>query len=364
MWIEPLKNGKFRMVERYTDPMTEKQKKISVTMEKNTPAARKAARNTLDEKIRKSLSFEPDSRPLTFKDLVEKWREHQKLVVKQSTYKRNYHSSNALMRIIGPDVLVENLTARYVMDRMLATGNKPGTINEHLRRFKSIIRWGYKADHIRDISYLDKLEPIKNDERKKKLADKFLEADEVNKLINGMKIDSWHDLTQFLVLTGMRCGEAFALTDQDIDLHERVIHVTKTLDVVNDIITSPKTRTSVRDIYIQDELLPLCRKLRAEVLAKRLIGGDSKVFYTGKYAYYAYQKYFCNQTVAILGRKLTVHSLRHTHVALLAENGMPLDMISRRLGHHDSRVTRDVYFHVTEKLREKENKLLQNVSIL
>lgn len=65
-----------------------------------------------------------------------------------------------------------------------------------------------------------------------------------------------------------------------------------------------------------------------------------------------------------MGRSLTPHCLRHTHVALLAENGMPLDMISRRLGHQDSRITREVYFHVTEKLKEKENKMLQKVSIL
>lgn len=360
MWVEELPSGKYRMVERYTDPMTGKKKKISVTMDRNTPASRKAAQQILNEKS----SSAPTSKVITFKDLVEKWRTYQQATVKQSTYKRNYHSSNALMKIIGPDILVENLTAGYIMDRMLATGNKPGTINEHLRRLKSILRWGYRADHIKDVSYLAKLEPMKDDEKKKKLADKYMEADEVNTLIESMKVERWKDLTQFLVLTGMRCGEAFALTDQDIDLKARQIHVTKTLDVVNDLITPPKTMNSIRDIFIQDELMDLCHKLRSEALAGRLTGGSGMLFYTARYDYYAYEKYFRTRTKEVLDRHLTVHSLRHTHVALLAENGMPLDMIGRRLGHSDSRITRDVYFHVTEKLKEKENKMLQHVSIL
>ena len=364
MWVEQLPNGKFRMVERYTDPMTGKKKKVSVTTDRNTPASRKAAMKQLEDKIRKAGPSGSDARSLTFQGLVEKWRAYQKITVKQSTYKRNYFAGETLIGIIGKDVLVDNITAGYVMDQLLATGKKPGTINEHLRRFKSIMRWGYKTDNVINISYLDKLEPLKDEEKRQKLADKFLEAKEVRKLISGMKNETWKDLTQFLVLTGLRCGEAFALTDQDIDLGDRVIRVTKTLDVVNDLITSPKTTTSVRDVYIQDELLSLCRKLRGETMAKRLLGGSGKIFYTGPYAYFAYGKYFRENTEKILGRPLTPHCLRHTHVALLAENGMPLDMISRRLGHQDSRITREVYFHVTEKLKEKENKMLQQVSIL
>ena len=363
MWVEQLPSGKYRMVERYTDPMTGKQKKVSVTTDRNTPASRKSAMQALNEKIEKKRPSGAKSK-LTFRELVEKWREYQKMTVKQSTYKRNYFAGETLIRIIGSDVLVDLISAGYVMDRFLATGKKPGTLNEYLRRFKSIMRWGYKTDHVKDVAYLEKLEPFKDEEKIRKLSEKFLEASEVKTLISGMKKEAWQDLTQFLVLTGLRCGEAFALTDHDIDLKERVIHVTKTLDAVNDIITPPKTRTSVRDVFIQDELLPLCRKLRGETMANRLVGGTGKIFYAGKNSYFAYAKYFRENTERLLGRSLTPHCLRHTHVALLAENGMPLDMISRRLGHQDSRITREVYFHVTEKLKEKENRMLQKVSIL
>ena len=34
MWTEKTKNGKYKHVERYTDPITGKEKKVSVTTEK------------------------------------------------------------------------------------------------------------------------------------------------------------------------------------------------------------------------------------------------------------------------------------------------------------------------------------------
>ena len=43
MWVEAKKNGKFTPRERYLDPLTGKTKIVSVTIEKDTPRARKAA---------------------------------------------------------------------------------------------------------------------------------------------------------------------------------------------------------------------------------------------------------------------------------------------------------------------------------
>lgn len=58
---------------------------------------------------------------------------------------------------------------------------------------------------------------------------------------------------------------------------------------------------------------------------------------------------------------------RSTHcgilTAMLAEAGVPLEAISRRLGHADSKITREVYYHVTEKMKEKENEMIKKVRI-
>lgn len=66
----------------------------------------------------------------------------------------------------------------------------------------------------------------------------------------------------------------------------------------------------------------------------------------------------------IPGKVLSPHILRHTHASLLAAAGMSLDAISRRLGHSDSDITKEVYLHVTEKLKKLEEEQLSKVKIL
>lgn len=85
---------------------------------------------------------------------------------------------------------------------------------------------------------------------------------------------------------------------------------------------------------------------------------------TGSYIYYdVYSKYFRKNHKAILGRTLKVHALRHTHTAMLAEARVPLETISRRLGHADSKVTPEVYMHITNNMRDHDRDLLSKVRI-
>ena len=46
------------------------------------------------------------------------------------------------------------------------------------------------------------------------------------------------------------------------------------------------------------------------------------------------------------------------------EQGISIDVISRRLGHENSEITREIYLHVTKKLKEKENQQLARIRIL
>ncbi|AJS61610.1 integrase [Paenibacillus sp. IHBB 10380] len=57
--------------------------------------------------------------------------------------------------------------------------------------------------------------------------------------------------------------------------------------------------------------------------------------------------------MAGLKTNLTPHSLRHTHVSLLAEAGVNLQDIMDRLGHKDDDTAKNVYLHVT-KPKKKE----------
>lgn len=59
-------------------------------------------------------------------------------------------------------------------------------------------------------------------------------------------------LYSILYYSGLRCGEALALTPADIGLDKKVIHVTKTFHRFHceDVITAPKTKNSIRFVPI------------------------------------------------------------------------------------------------------------------
>ena len=45
-------------------------------------------------------------------------------------------------------------------------------------------------------------------------------------------------------------------------------------------------------------------------------------------------------------KSITLHDLRDTHASLLAANGVPLEVVSKRLGHSSIGVTAGRYLHV------------------
>ena len=57
-------------------------------------------------------------------------------------------------------------------------------------------------------------------------------------------------------------------------------------------------------------------------------------------------------------KKLTTHIFRHTHISLLAEQGVPLKAIMQRVGHNDPTTTMSIYTHVTEDMADSAVKAL------
>ena len=230
-----------------------------------------------------------------------------------------------------------------------------------------MLRWAYQNDMCPELA--GKLKKLPDKSEREKIQDKYLERDELKAFLAGLDEKHWKQLTEFLALSGLRIGEAVALTYDDIDVKTRIIHVNKTFAPTTKTVTSPKTADSVRDVYMQNELLRLCRKLLTEAKRKALEHGyNSNLVFSdidgNHISYDAYEKYLRENGQRILGRNITSHVMRHTMTSLFAEAGVSLDIISRRLGHHDSKITRDIYYHVTKTQRQKDHEAVRQISIL
>lgn len=367
MYIEKLPNGKFKCVQRYKDYLTGKTKRVSVTIEKNTLSKRKEAMDLLKNKIEQLNNFAPE-REYTLSDIAKLYLEYQANHVKSSSYHTLISRVNTLVRALNGDVLINNLTATYVINALSKSIKQANTINNKIKLLKAVLHWAYKQDLVDSINWLDKLTLFNSSERKE-IEEKYLEAEELRELLSRVKNKQYKDIFTFLALSGLRIGETLALNTSDIDIEKRTIIVNKTITIHDNQITTPKSSTSNRIIYMQDELLEFVKRKIADNKTMQIAIGlrSPLLFFNSKgkiYNYCSLYNSFKSYCREYLGRPLGLHSLRHTHASLMFEQGMSLEAISERLGHSESNITKQVYLHITAKLKEKYNEEIKNVHIL
>ena len=369
MWVEPLANGKYKAVERYIDPLSGKTKKISIVIEKDSKQARNNAQRALQEKIEEKCFVKKSSGNITLKELAEKYSEWQKKEIKYSSYSQTEFYTNLFNDIIGQDTIVSNLNASTVSDIIRKQKYSDYKTNRCILYFKAMMNWGYAQDLVEDVQWLVKIKRTTIKKNKTETEQKYLERDELKTVIEALhEYEHWQLATKFLALSGLRIGEMMALEDSDVD--DEGIRVTKTYHTATMTLNdTPKTESSNRVVYIQPELQAVIKQIKTYKLNVMIKTGKRPKYFFPNYdgevfSYDGFQKRLKKISLKAIGRPVNPHMLRHTHVSLLAEEGVPLEVISRRLGHHDSAITKEIYLHITQKRKERENEMIASVKIL
>lgn len=150
--------------------------------------------------------------------------------------------------------------------------------------------------------------------------------------------------------TGLRIGEVCALTWNDIDLEESVIHIRHNLQRVKSddgqknntmiLLQTPKTETSCRVIPIPPVLLPLLQKQRQD---------PDQYFIKGKKKPWAEPRTLQYRFTRILKacglEHFNFHILRHAFATHCIAEGFDLKSLSEILGHSSAQVTLNFYIH-------------------
>jgi integrase len=173
------------------------------------------------------------------------------------------------------------------------------------------------------------------------------------------------DLDTFLhvgALLGLRRGEIIGLNWADIDFENCYLHVrnsareitfkrkdgsSKTELILND----PKTKHSKRKLPLEPVLVDALHRQQLRQKKSKLAAGESwqetgAVFTssvgTRLYPSNVYKQYKKIISVANL-RYVRIHDLRHSVATLLLDDEIPLESVSRLLGHSSLSITMDIY---------------------
>lgn len=371
MWMETLPDGRFKYIERYKDPYTEKYKRKSIILTSDSKQAQKKAQKLLDEKIGKAEETATLS-DINLHNLVEEWFSHHQKVhrIRPSTIRAYKAQQKVIFKKIDKDTLAKNADTKLFQTFFDGLDYSNDYVSSIKSQLNSVFKYAYRMGYIKE-NPLDKVQisySKKDDAAREKIENKYLEKDEAEKLIKELyRRPSTYRvgrLAEFMYLTGCRIGEAVILTPTDFNNNLTSASITGTIDYGSGFRAArkgpPKTLMSNRTI----NLTPRCIKLVERSIDENKLDSLTRNGYLpGEYVFVtkngtpmiyssfnrALEK--AGNRVGLGHKTLTSHIFRHTHVSLLAEKGVPLVAIMERVGHEDSDITTKIYTHVTKRMK-------------
>lgn len=356
----------------YEDPVTGEKKKKKLSGKSMKLVNQRGKEFLTQMKKARADALASLSEAGTVEEWMNAWLEdYIKPSVRVKTYERYKCSiNNHILPYIGA-IAIDRLTAEDVqnmMNGLLSTGGadqkglSARTVNAARRTLKSALD---KACHLRKIDY-NPVDATKASRTEK--AEIYVLSDpQAQKLL---EVSKEHDQTAHMAIllalfTGMRIGEIFGLTWENVDFDAKLLYVKQSLVSTNHgsrLESSPKTKAGYRQI----ELPQLCldglkghrswqEKQKKDWLDQYKENGLVISNPDGGYkdpSYFTAVVFKRMLDMAGIDTSVRFHDLRHTHATWLLEKGVNPKVVAERLGHSSIRITLDTYSHVIKGMQK------------
>ena len=299
----------------------------------------------------------------TVDELFNAWFDYKKNKVKPTTLANYSHFYNNGIKDHLGTMKLSKLTP-YIMQKFLDDSSQRYS---HVDVLYIILRQMFEyavSMEIMDHNIADKVAKPKGHTADHKVKDNFYNKDELSYFLQSAKDTSSYMVYAYfrlLAYTGMRKGEALALSWEDLDIENKTVNVNKNC-VYNSLtkrkmIQTPKTEASIRKISLDNKTVSVLQQWHLRQSRWKMANGFRKtdgeqfIFPSKKNEILNVNTPY-NWLKSIYNKKpqkmIRVHGFRHTHASLLFESGASIKEVQERLGHSNSEMTLQIYTHVVQ----------------
>ena len=373
------KNGlqKYRVRVNYVDKATGEYKQAERTAYGLEEARELEMRLTREAK-------DVQANNITFRELYTEYAATQRHTLRESTYEKTIRTLELYIVPEFETIKLNKLSLQSLqkwklhIDECTTAKGTPLSL-EYKRKifsvFRTLLNYAVKMEYL-PTNPLAKLGNFKDSNTIKSDMD-YYTSDEFIKFITASlqcaaeteaktgNINEWNYFVFFNIAfyAGMRKGEIHALRWTDIK--DNTINITRSISQKvkgADRETPPKNKSSARSIQIP---IPLQEVLNEHYERCKTLNGfnDSWHICGGEQCLRDSTLDKRNRKYAEIAgiKKIRMHDYRHSHASLLANNGINIQEIARRLGHSSVEMTWNVYSHLYPKEEERALEILNQI---
>lgn len=345
--------------------------------------------------------FKPSE--ISVSDFMDKWYKDECVNKKKKTTLNNYEK---IIRLdIKPEIgkyklrTISHSALQKLIDKLASEGRSRNTISVISGVLTSSFNYAVEPLHYIQKNPMEHVKlPSKRAEGNIALNTKsrvYIDEKRMNEILARFPKGS---STYIPLLLGYRCGlrlgEAYALTWDDIDFENKTLSVNKQVQWQSNgnksgywYFSAPKYDSN-RIIQIDDAFLKILKNEKDTQERK------AKAYLDTEYTFYYEEKgtriistndkgkkinFVCKRedgtyiqprtmqhTSSVIHNQLgfpefDFHSLRHTHCTMLLDNSADPKYVQTRLGHKSVQITLDIYQHLTQKTKKTCDSILNNI---
>ena len=182
---------------------------------------------------------------------------------------------------------------------------------------------------------------------------KTMKKEELGAFMEEAKRSGCYEFYYLELSTGLRLGEICALEWSDLDVKNKTISVKRSAQKIKGeiVISTPKTKSSIRTIRINDDLVDLLLAMKERQIESKYIFPSPETGGVRDLPAVTRKLHRIQERAGV--QQIRFHDLRHTFATLTLEAGVDVKTVSHMLGHTDAGFTMNTYMHVTDDMQKK-----------